>query len=189
SARRMTLRVADDGSHLKLTLPRWGRTQDALEFARSRSEWIAGVLSRLPERAPPRPGGMILYRGEELLIDWAADAPRKVVRDGARLRLGGPPDSLAARLRRWLELEAQALMESDLAQFCERAGVAVPPLRLSRARRRWGSCSSAGTVRINWRLVQAPDEVRRSVVAHEVAHLVHFDHSREFHALFACIFD
>jgi predicted metal-dependent hydrolase len=80
-------------------------------------------------------------------------------------------------------------MEADLLHYCTAAEVAAPRLRLSRARRRWGSCSSDGTVRINWRLVQAPDHVRRSVVAHEVAHLVHFDHSREFYALFARIFD
>ncbi|MEC7398577.1 MAG: M48 family metallopeptidase, partial [Pseudomonadota bacterium] len=68
-------------------------------------------------------------------------------------------------------------------------GIAAPPLRLSRAQRRWGSCSSSGTVRINWRLVQAPDAVRRSVVAHEVAHLVHFDHSPAFHALLAELYE
>ena len=188
-AKRMTLRVADDGSHLKVTLPRWGRTQDALEFARARSEWIANVLSRIPERKLPQSGGVILHRGEELKIVWTAHAPRKVIRDGTALHLGGPQDTIATRLRRWLEVEAQILMGADLVHFCERAEVHVPPLRLSRARRRWGSCSSAGTVRINWRLVQAPDHVRRSVVAHEVAHLVHFDHSREFHALVDRIFD
>ena len=42
---------------------------------------------------------------------------------------------------------------------------------------------STNRSRINWRLVMAPDPVRRSVVAHEVAHLVHFDHSPAFHAL------
>ena len=62
-------------------------------------------------------------------------------------------------------------------------------LSLSRAQRRWGSCSGHGTIRVNWRLVQAPDEVRRSVVAHEVAHLVHFDHSRAFHALLGELYE
>ena len=44
-------------------------------------------------------------------------------------------------------------------------------------------------LRLNWRLVQAPDFVRRSVVAHEVAHLVHFDHSPAFHALLGELFE
>ena len=93
------------------------------------------------------------------------------------------------RLARWLESEAERLMADDLAFYCERAKIAAPTLKLSRAQRRWGSCSSSGTVRINWRLVQAPDAVRRSVVAHETAHLVHFDHSPAFHALLAEIYE
>ena len=74
-------------------------------------------------------------------------------------------------------------MAEDLADYCARAAQPVPELRLSRAQRRWGSCSGKGCIRLNWRLVQAPDQVRRSVVAHEVAHLVHFDHSPAFRAL------
>jgi predicted metal-dependent hydrolase len=35
----------------------------------------------------------------------------------------------------------------------------------------------------------APDFARRSVVAHEVAHLVHFDHSPRFHTLLANLFE
>ena len=60
---------------------------------------------------------------------------------------------------------------------------------LSNAQRRWGSCARDGTIRVNWRLVMAPDLVRRSVVAHEVAHLVHFDHSPAFHATLGALFE
>ena len=60
---------------------------------------------------------------------------------------------------------------------------------LTNARRRWGSCARDGTIRINWRLVMAPPYVRRSVVAHEVAHLVHFDHSPAFHAFLGEIYE
>ena len=44
-------------------------------------------------------------------------------------------------------------------------------------------------IRLNWRLIQAPDFVRRSVVAHEVTHLVHFDHSPAFHALLGDLYE
>lgn len=106
-----------------------------------------------------------------------------------RLVIGGPEENLSPRLQRWLEREALQLLESDLQDYCAAAGVPAPAIRLSRAQRRWGSCSSSGTVRVNWRLVQAPHFVRRSVVAHEVAHLLHFDHGPAFHAALDRIYD
>ena len=124
---------------------------------------------------------------------FSAALPRKPGLAGDRLALGGPAETVARRVHRWLESEALRLLAEDLAHYCARAGVAAPRLRLSRAVRRWGSCSGPrdGThcIRVNWRLVQAPDEVRRSVVAHEVAHLVHFDHSPAFRALLAGLFE
>jgi predicted metal-dependent hydrolase len=47
---------------------------------------------------------------------------------------------------------------------------------------RWGSCSAAGAIRYSWRLILAPPHVRRFVVAHEVAHRLHMDHSSAFKA-------
>jgi predicted metal-dependent hydrolase len=188
-ARRLVMRLAPDGSEVRITLPRWGRSEDALVFAHARIEWIASQLSTLPAVQAPQPGGAVFYRGAELAIDWHAAHPRKPRLEGAAMRIGGPVESLSARLQRWLEAEAQRLLEDDLAFYCERARHAAPPLKLSRAQRRWGSCSDRRAIRINWRLVQAPDAVRRSVVAHEVAHLTHFDHSPAFHALLASLFE
>lgn len=188
-ARRLTLRLAADGRAVKLTVPRWASDGEAIAFAKARAEWLAGQLERIPQARPPRPNGTLLYRGADTPIAWQADAPRKPKLDDGAVRLGGPESSLATRLQRWLEHEALRLMQADLTHYCARAEVTAPKLSLSRAQRRWGSCSTGGTVRINWRLVQAPDAVRRSVVAHEVAHLVHFDHSPRFHALLGEIFD
>lgn len=189
TAKRVVLRIAPDGSEARITLPRWGRTADALEFANSRTDWLARQLEALPKAATPVAGGILRYCGRDLVIDWQAGARRKPVPDGSRLLIGGPEENLGPRLQRWLEREALQLLGGDLRHYCAAAGVRVPDLRLSRAQRRWGSCSSSGTVRINWRLVQAPDYVRRSVVAHEVAHLLHFDHGPEFHAALDRIFD
>lgn len=188
TARRMTLRLAPDGREVRLSIPRWGRTADALAFAHSRTDWLAAQLGALPAPVAIQPGATLLHRGEGMRIIWSADHPRAPMLDGASLRLGGPESAVSGRVVRWQEAQALVFMAEDLAQYCRAAGVAEPRLRLSRATRRWGSCASDGTVRINWRLIQAPDFVRRSVVAHEVAHLVHFDHSREFHALLARLY-
>ncbi|MFM5923464.1 MAG: M48 family metallopeptidase [Novosphingobium sp.] len=187
-ARRMTMRLAPDGSEVRITLPSWGRSAEALDFARKRSGWLAAQLAAVPEASVLGPGTVLSYRGFDLTLTHDPKAPRRVRIGESALHIGGPAESLAPRLRRWLQGEAKRLLEEDLAHYCLRAGKPVPRLMLSNARRRWGSCAHDGTIRINWRLIMAPDFVRRSVVAHEVAHLVHFDHSPEFHALLESLF-
>ena len=125
---------------------------------------------------------------------WDERAPRRPKLAGDALTMGGPQNGFEARVRRWLEREALALVEQDASDYCAAARLAPVPIALSRAQKRWGSCSDGGKsgkarIRINWRLVQAPDAIRRSVVAHEVAHLVHFDHSPAFHALLGNIYE
>jgi predicted metal-dependent hydrolase len=194
TAKRLTLRLTPDGAAVKITLPRWANANEALAFAHAREPWLAQQHARIPRRTDPAPGGDLHYRGAVLRLAWDASARRKPVLGGGQLVLGGPPESYAARIRRWLEREAISLFASDLRDYCAAAGLAEVPIGLSRAQRRWGSCSDGGQrgtkrIRINWRLVQAPDFVRRSVVAHEVTHLVHFDHSAAFHAMLGTIYE
>ena len=182
-AKRLTLRLAPDGNAVRITLPHWCRSAEAIAFAHARRDWLIAQLAKVPEPRDPAREGKLLYRGDEIALDWHENAPRKPVMAEGALTLGGPHDTLGKRLQRWLEGEALRLFAADAADYCARGDLAPAAVKLTRARRRWGSCSSEGVLRLNWRLVQAPDTVRRSVVAHEVAHLVHFDHSPAFHAL------
>lgn len=188
-ARRLTLRLAPDGSEVRITLPQWARSAEAIAFAHARREWLGVQLARLPQRQAPAPQGVVQFRGKPVRIDWDLALPRKPVLKHGQIALGGPLSSLEARLRRWFERQALMLFETDAAEYCTAAGLDPVPVALSRAQRRWGSCSDKRLIRLNWRLVQAPDHVRRSVVAHEVTHLLHFDHSPAFHETLARIFD
>ncbi|MCB2087636.1 MAG: M48 family metallopeptidase [Sphingomonadaceae bacterium] len=189
TARRLTMRLAPDGSEVRVTMPQWCPSREALSFVESRREWLEQQLGKLAPQAIFTPASPIPFRGEELALHWQESAARRARRRDGGLHVGGPEEGLAKRVQRWLEGEALTLLQDDLAHYCNRAALPAPALRLSRAQRRWGSCSTSGTVRINWRLVMAPDHVRRSVVAHEVAHLVHFDHSPAFHALLGELFE
>lgn len=189
SARRMTMRLAPDGSEVRITLPRWGRSGEALEFARSRADWLASQLAALPAPVALVDGASLPFRGLAHTLRHDPARPRRVRTEDGLLLIGGPPEGLDGRLRRWLEGEARRLMADDLAHYCTVAGQPQARLMLSRATRRWGSCAHDGTIRLNWRLVMAPDSVRRSVVAHEVAHLLHMDHSPRFHAALKSLFE
>lgn len=189
TARRMTLRLAPDGSEARITVPPWGSIAEAEAFARERSDWLARQLGALPAQSLLADGASLPFRGELLTIAWSPDHPRKPTLDDGAIVLGGAESAIEGRLRRWLEGEALRLFAEDAAAYAEMARLPVPPVKLTRARRRWGSCTRDGAVRLNWRLVMAPDFVRRSVVAHEIAHLVHFDHSPRFYRLLDELFE
>ena len=188
-AKRLTLRVAPDGTEVRITLPKWARSNEAIAFAHAKRDWLAEQLLRIPLRQLPEPGRSVHYRGAPFTIEWDEVAARQPRLEADRIRIGGPIEALERRLRLWFEREALAAFETDVTHYCDIAELTPVPVALSRAQKRWGSCSDRKRIRINWRLIQAPDFVRRSVVAHEVAHLVHFDHSPAFHAMLEDIYE
>ncbi len=170
---------------IRITMPTYAPTQTALAFVGQKKQWIAARLESAPVAAPIGPGATIAMAGEPHQIEWNAKAARRVQRvmrdDGPVLLVGGPEELAGARVLRWLKEQARDAMTIDIADYCIKAGEAVPRLSLGDARSRWGSCSSRGTISMSWRLIMAPAFVRRSVIAHEVAHMRHMDHSSAFY--------
>lgn len=104
--------------------------------------------------------------------------------DGQTLTLalasGRSPSMLLVRA---LKERAGDVLYARLAHYAQTLGIAVPALALSSARTRWGSCSSQGAIRLNWRLGHFPLPVIDYVVAHELAHLKEMNHSPRFWAV------
>jgi predicted metal-dependent hydrolase len=80
-------------------------------------------------------------------------------------------------------IDARQLVSGIAEEEAEQLGVAYQRIRIGGQRTLWGSCSPAGTLSFNWRLVLAPLEVLDYVVVHELCHLRHLDHSRRFWGL------
>lgn len=179
----MRLRLDDAEARLTLTCPWRTSRKSALTWALEQSSWIAAQMAKSEPGRPFAPGASIPILGEERTIEWQSSAPRTVQLDGACLRCGGPEAGLPRRIETFLKSLALEIMSEEVSQFAERAGVKARSVRVGDARSRWGSCSSDGRIRLSWRLILAPPAVRRFVVAHEVAHLRHLDHGREFKAL------
>ena len=76
-ARRLTMRIAPDGSEGRITMPTWARTMDALAFVNARQGWIEAQLARAITPLAVGPGSTIAFRGTTLTIDWHAKAPRQ----------------------------------------------------------------------------------------------------------------
>jgi predicted metal-dependent hydrolase len=182
-ARRMRLRLDEAEARLTLTCPWRTSRKAALAWALEQSPWIEAQMARAAPGRPFAPGALVPVHGIDRTIDWSPSAPRTVELDGASLRCGGPETGLARRIETFLKSLALETMSAETAEFAARAGVSPRSIRVGDAKSRWGSCSSDGRIRLSWRLILAPPEVRRFVVAHEVAHLRHLDHGPAFKLL------
>jgi predicted metal-dependent hydrolase len=85
------------------------------------------------------------------------------------------------------ELRARAARELPvrLRALAERHGLILSRVSVRNQRSRWGSCSPAGHICLNWRLILMPEAVRDYVLIHELMHLRRLDHSRHFWRLVA----
>ncbi len=72
---------------------------------------------------------------------------------------------------------------SRVTKIADTTKLTPTSIRISSARTRWGSCSSRNAVSINWRLTLLPQECLDYVIIHELAHIVHKNHSKQFWSL------
>ena len=169
-------------SVVRLTVPKFASRRQALQFMQSKSDWLE---HRFEQALPPirlANGVAIPVFGTSCSIAWSEEHARKPKLVDDRILVGGPHEHLERRVLQWIKEIARQTFAADLVDYCQKADVELPRLSVGDARRRWGSCSGKKAIRLSWRLIMAPEYVRRSVVAHEVAHLKHMDHSPQFYA-------
>lgn len=188
SARRLRLRFDEASGTLRLTCPWRTSRRAALAWALDQRQWIDTQLARAEPAEPFASGAVIPIDGDEVRIVWDSAARRTPGLEDGVLRVGGPEAGLARRIELFLRRRALDIMSREVAQYAAAADVHPASVSVGDPGSRWGSCSSQGRIRLSWRLILAPPEVRRFVVAHEVAHLVHLDHSAKFKALEARLY-
>jgi len=188
SARRLRLRFDDGSGSLKLTCPWRTSRKAALAWALDQRDWIEAQLARALPHEPFVHGAFIPIEGRDTLISWSVLSPRTPLLADGELRVGGPKEGLARRIETYLKRLALQTMSREVADYSIAAGVKAKTVTIGDAGSRWGSCSSGGGIRLSWRLILAPPEARRYVVAHEVAHLKHLNHGPEFKRLEANLF-
>ncbi|MEO7993085.1 MAG: SprT family zinc-dependent metalloprotease [bacterium] len=120
-----------------------------------------------PPAGPARPSG----------------APVEVIDDHlvlSRKLLQASPQYRRHVIELFIAKEAVRRFPALITAAAQQTGKPVAAIRITHGTLRWGSCSARGVIRLAARLVQAPPEVAEYVIAHEVGHLTHLNHSTRF---------
>jgi predicted metal-dependent hydrolase len=193
SARRsLALRVDERG--LRVGAPLRLPLREVEGFLRDHADWVLDKLARRAARSEPA-----AFRVEEgVCLPVFGEAVRLGLDAGTRRHRwaphpeGGealilPHEQPERALVKALEARALPWFQERVADHCQRLAIAPPPVRLTRARTRWGSCSQRSGIRLHWRLVHLAPALIEYVVAHEVAHLKDMNHSPRFWAVVASL--
>jgi len=173
---------------VRVVLPRRSPDSEAERFIKSKARWLLRNLARfdrLEKIVPNRKfvtGTKLPLLGMELTLEVAAGPPA-VERRGDTLAVSLPApneDAVRYALEDWYQALAEDEVEPRVRDLARRFGIAYRSVRISDARTRWGTCSSTGRLRFNWRLMLAPPEILDYMVAHELGHIDHKNHSPGF---------
>lgn len=180
-ARRLLLRADAIGGLVRLTLPPRAKLREAQAFLDQHDGWLAQRIAAWPVPLRLRPDARVPFDGGWLTLDWQPGRARGIVRDGDRLMIGGTAVTVAGRTLRWLRVAALAEIEPATRALAAQIQQPLQQVTVRDPAARWGSCGvRPPRIAYSWRLILAPGWVRHSVVAHEVAHLIHANHGSSF---------
>lgn len=162
---------------------------DAL--VRRKAPWIVERIRRTEKNEQPPPprefvsGESVLYLGRHYRLKVEPTHCGAAKLRGGWLHVSAPAgphqaESARAAVVSWLRCHAASRLPERLASWHAKVGVPMPDLVVAEQRKRWGSCDRNGTLRVNWRIIQAPIRLVDYVVVHELAHLRHRGHGPDY---------
>ena len=193
--RSIGLRIGDQG--LVVSIPQRLSLRELDALLQSKRDWIQQKVRQQAAAKVPamhwQDGETLWLLGSALPLSVAADSRNRAIHsDGSRVDVRltdiGDTAMIKRRVTQWYKQLALVDFSRRTELLVQKLGLPTPPIALSSARSRWGSCNSKGEIRLNWRLIQAPPHIIQYVIAHELAHLKEMNHSARFWAIVAQLF-
>lgn len=154
------------------------------ELLKEREAWIHGKLITLQSRPSTAHtlGETIRFRGETLRLEQFSQLHETVQKRRNTI-------DIEKYYHQFYKKEAVLTLPGRVGHYARKMGLHPKEIRYKRMRRRWGSCSSTGVVTFNTHMMQLSYEHIDYIIVHELAHLRHMNHSKEFHALVRSILE
>lgn len=177
--RRLNLRIDHKKRMVVLSMPKLCSKKKAIDFISEHIDWIEEKLAQLPEVKEFENGEKISLFGRQVTICHSQDfgAPKLIENE---LFVGGDQVFLHRRIKDFIKREAKKIFYTKSKALAEQISCKLTGVSIKDTKSRWGSCSSLNHINYNWRIALAPDFVIDYLMAHEVAHLKHQDHSPAF---------
>jgi len=180
-----SLEVKPDG-RLTVRAPASATDAQVRALVARKADWITKTQTRLAEKYPPlkpktfTPGETFWYLGEQYPLRLTDRQRPPLDMDGAFLLSQSAQDRAKEVFIAWYREETRQITQRLIQHYTNQYGFKVRQVRITKARTRWGSCSSNHNLNFSYRLCMAPLPVIEYVVVHELVHLKIPNHSKAF---------
>lgn len=184
-SKSLRLRVLPTGQ-IQITAPPFTSAATIRRFLSDNEAWLAerkaAVDHRLQSLTATRDRLLFMGREYDFRLSVAAIKPGVAISDKTLTVTAPAEDNAVVRpiLEKWYTKQAQKYFKERVPLLTDVVGHRISRVSIRSQRTRWGSCSSRGTISLNWRLILAPPFVSEYVIYHELAHLTHMNHSKAF---------
>ena len=195
SPRRETLALRVEAQRLIVLAPKRARQRDIQHFIAQNQLWIEKQigLQQAREQAIAHKqfahGGEFALQGQTYTLNVITGYGRpQVMVHQQQIVMHLPQDdanTIKTHLFAWYRHQATEYLTRQTHEMAAITGQSCQQIRVGDFKRQWGSCSREGIIRYHWPLIQALPQVIDYVVAHEVSHLTHMNHSQDFWHLVA----
>lgn len=177
--KRLSLRIDHKKRIVVFSMPKFYPGKKAVDFINSHIDWIEEKLAQLPQIKEFEDGETISLFGQQISICHQTDfgAPKLI---NNTLFVGGDKEFLHRRIKDYIKRESKKEFLKKSQNLASRLGYPLTGVSIKDTKSRWGSCSNRKHINYSWRIALAPDFVIDYLMAHEVAHLKHQDHSSNF---------
>ena len=186
-ARRLSIRIDARAGEAVLIAPSERKLADVVAFARTKTSWMRERLAERPQGTPIAPGAIIdLFGKPTRLVAAGGTGAARLTEDadGPLIASGGEGEAYARRVENLFKRVARETLQTRTDVHLRTLGQRPVKMSIADPKSRWGSCSPHNrSIRYSWRVIMAPPAVIDYLAAHEVAHLVHADHSPAYWAV------
>ena len=185
-AKRVALRLDPIERVINLVIPQRMSLKKAYFFAREHEEWVKETLENLAPAVPFTHDMVLPIFGDTVTLDIHnnPEAKRTTLKQyDDVLMVKTYQDDPTNRITTHLRKLARNGLADIASEKADMIGKTISSVSVRDTKSRWGSCSQDGSLSFSWRLIFAPYGAIDYVVAHEVAHLVHMNHSKDFWSL------
>lgn len=181
------------GSDLQVRVPEHLGDERVAAILQQKRPWIRSKVAQLQQVSPPRPkelvsGESFPYLGRHYRLKVQEGRSVGLCLSGGTIRATVRPTEQGqqreARIRQFLEqwYRSRALerLQDKANRYAALIGVSPAGVSIRGFRSRWGSCDKRGRVVFNWQIIKAPHRIVDYVVIHELCHLIHPNHSKDF---------